>query len=393
MNVYRRLAKIFIKDYQDTANVVVRARYGTLEAWSGILINLLLFAVKLVMGIMVSSVALIADAVHTLSDAGTSIVILVGFRVAKKPGDREHPFGHGQAEHIAGLIVAVTLIVAGIEVLKSSTLRIFDPVVSDQISWIIIAILCVTIAIKEFTARFARDLGRMIDSPTLEADFWHHRSDAISTVLVVAAIIGGRYGMPYLDGVGGVAVAGVIIYSGYRIAQNAIDPLMGQSPSRQLVLEIENIACSVNGVDAVHDVIIHHYGQLKLTSLHIEVKDSMSINVVHDISEKVEELIEQQYPGSAVVHIDPINRDHPRYQEIHNILSEIIADCDSVAGFHDLRLVGEKKLKAIFDVNIKSDVDDDYIPMIMYEIRKEMKIKIPDVELVIKAEPQYTYND
>ena len=296
-----------ISDNRKIDNVIVRARYGTLEAVVSIIVNLILFVVKMVLGLMINSVSLIADAVHTFSDFGTSIIILVGFRIAKKPGDREHPFGHGRAEPIAGLIVAIILIVAGVELLQSSVVRIMHPQIkAARISWFLAVILAVTIVIKELVARFARELGWMIQSKTLEADFWHHRSDAFSTLLVLVAMACAHLNFMYVDGIAGVGVAMIVMYSGYAVAHSVISPLLGEKPSREMLSQIEDIARSPEDVLGVHDVIVHRYGQAKFISLHIEVDNCRSAIELHNLSEQVEELIENKLGGSVVVHIDPL---------------------------------------------------------------------------------------
>jgi len=301
------IVRKLISNNRDIDNVIVRARYGTLEAVVSIVINLLLFVVKLILGLMVNSVSLIADAVHTLSDFGTSIIILIGFRIAKKPGDREHPFGHGRAEPIAGLIVAIILVVAGVELLKSSAVRIMHPQIkAAQISWFLAVILAGTIIVKELMARFALELGRMIQSKTLEADFRHHRSDAFSTLLVLVAMACAHLNFMYVDGVAGVGVALVVMYSGYAVAHSVISPLLGEKPSREMLNQIEGIARSPEGVLGVHDVIVHRYGQANFISLHIEVDNRQPAIELHNLSEQVEELIENKLGGSVVVHIDPL---------------------------------------------------------------------------------------
>jgi len=389
------IVRKFIPDYGNTENPLVRARYGFLEAVTSILINLLLFAVKGVLGVMIGSVALIADAIHTLSDSGTSIIILIGFRIAKKPSDREHPFGHGRAEPIAALIVAVILTVTGIELLKSSGIRIWQPQIKPgQISGSIIIILIGTIVIKELLARFARELGRMIDSKTLEADFWHHRSDALSTLFVLAAMAGAYYDYKYVDGVAGIAVALIVIFSGYIIARDAISPLLGERPSKKLIYLVEETARSLKGVHGVHDVIVHRYGQINLISLHIEVDDTQSVHELHDLSEQVEELLEHQLDCSAVVHIDPLNKDHERYQEIHDAIRIITGQDGRISGFHDLRIVGHGgRTKAIFDITLNENISRSRKETedIVRQLHTSLAGKLPDIRLVIKTEPRYAY--
>ena len=254
---------LFIRDYRNISDVSVRSRYGSLGAWVSIAVNVLLFAVKGFLGIALNSVALIADAVHTLSDVGTSVVVLMGFRISQRPSDQEHPFGHGRAESIATLIVSILLIVAGVELMDSAVRRIFNPVVNAQeINLAVVIIVAGTIVVKELLARFAGQLGVMIDSDVLKADSLHHRSDAFSTVFVLLSIIFVRGGYVYLDGIAGVLVALIVVYTGYIVARKAVSPLLGERPSLELIKQIEDIALGVEGVEGVHDVIVHRYGQI-----------------------------------------------------------------------------------------------------------------------------------
>ncbi len=390
------IVKRYINDSGQINNPEVRASYGALEAWASIIVNILLFVVKLVLGIMINSMSVLADAVHTLSDTGSSLVILTGFRMAQKPSDREHPFGHGRAELIAGLIVAVVLIVAGIELLHGSVVRIWHPqIAAGRADWWVIAALLVTVAIKEIMARFSRELGHKIKSQALQADFWHHRSDAISTLLVIAALICTRWGYLYVDGIAGLGVSLIVIYSGYVIARDTISPLLGERPSGELLDKIEYICRSIDGVLGVHDVIVHHYGQTHLASLHIEVADSSSAVELHDLSEKVEAVIENKLGISTVVHIDPINKNHPRYAEIRHTIEQITGQDNRIAGFHELRLTEghdrQGKLYAIFDITITDNARDEETTELKREIYSKLATRLPDVNFSIKIEPRYAY--
>lgn len=389
------LVRKLIVDYQKVDNVNVRSRYGALEAWTSVFVNLLLFVIKGFFGIMLGSIAIIGDAIHTLSDTGTSIIILIGFRIAKKPSDREHPFGHGRAESIAALIVAIVLIIAGIELFKSAVIRILHPqIVPGRITVTVAVVMMGTIVIKELMARFARELGQMIKSSALEADFWHHRSDAFSTVLVLVAMVCAHWNFVYVDGVAGASVALIIIYSGYIIARDAISPLLGEPPSKELLQEIEKTARSVPGVLGVHDVIVHRYGQENLISLHIEVPDDKPVIQLHDLSEEVEETIAQKMGGSAVVHLDPLNKNHKRYEEIHNAICIVTAEDKRIMGFHDLRIVGKgARTKAVFDITIDEHVSRKDTAAIIAQIHVSLAERLPDVRTVIKAEPRYAYSN
>ena len=387
------LVRKLIPGYRDVDNVKVRARYGSLEAWTSILGNLILFAIKLALGLTVQSVAIVADAIHTLSDTGTSIVILIGFKIAKRPSDREHPFGHGRMEYIATLIVSVLLIVAGFELFKTALGKIFNPSIENtKVTWTVGLILAGTIVIKEIMARFARELATMIKSKTLEADFWHHRSDVYSTILVLAAMVLSYFGYLYVDGIAGLGVALIVMYAGYAIAREAISPLLGEKPDAKILDEIKSTAMQVPGVLGVHDVIVHRYGQVNLVSLHIEVSDAEPIAKLHDTSELVEEKIENKLGGSAVVHIDPLSKTHPRYQEIHDLIEEIIEPNGQILSFHDLRINDEdQKIIVSFDITVNPSADEQQIAVIKQQLCSQITEKIPQAKVAIKPEPPYAY--
>ncbi|MCK4629655.1 MAG: cation transporter, partial [Sedimentisphaerales bacterium] len=288
---------------------------------------------------------------------------------------------------------AIILIVAGIELLKSSAVRIMYPQIkAAQISWFLVVVLAVTIIIKELMARFARELGRMIQSKALEADFWHHRSDAFSTLLVLVAMACAHLKFMYVDGVAGAGVALIVMYSGYAVAHSAISPLLGERPSREMISRIEDAARSLEGVLGVHDVIVHRYGQANLISLHIEVNDSRPAIELHDLSEQVEELIENKLGGSTVVHIDPLNKNHERYQEINTAIKQATEQDSRIVGFHELRIVGrDPRTKAVFDITIDERVSRRETRMIIQQLTDNITRQLPDLRLAIKAEPRYAY--
>jgi len=333
------MAAKFIKDHQNVNDLKVRARYGALEGWASIVGNLLLFVVKIVLGISIKSVSLIADAVHTLADSGTSAVVIIGFKIARKPSDKEHPFGHGRAESIAALVVSVLLFMAGVELVEKSIHAIIKPHSSTASAGVIVIIVG-TIIIKELMSRFSYQLGEIINSQALKADALHHQSDVIATAMVVVALLATRFGYNYVDGLMGVFVSLIIFYSALTIAKEAVNPLLGEAPSRKIIKEIEELALAHEGVSGVHDIILYKYGQVHITTLHIEVSDNASASELHTLSEEVEEEITQKLGGKTVVHVDPINKNHPKYEQIAEAIKEIISRDRRINSFHDLRIVG-----------------------------------------------------
>ncbi|GAB6095416.1 cation diffusion facilitator family transporter [Desulfatiferula olefinivorans] len=386
------IASWFIRRSDPISDPGVRARYGLLEGWVSIIGNTLLFAVKLYAGLLVHSAALIADAFHTLSDSATSLVVIVGFKMAQKPSDKEHPFGHGRFEPVATLIISVLLFVAGFELLQSSIEAIIRPTTSRAELWVI-ALVSGTIVIKELMARFSYHIGEHIDSATLKADGLHHRSDALSTLLVVVALVASRYGYTMVDGIMGCLVSAAIFISAYMIMKDAIHPLLGQPPPPELIAAIEKLCMARPGVLGVHDIIVHTYGQTSITSMHIEVSHKKSAFALHRIAEGIEDAVGKKTRGMVVVHIDPVNRDHPAYRRIENVLTEIVADHDRVQSFHDLRIVGDQPDggTVLFGIALSDEVPESDIHQVIADVNDSVRFHFPRMKVVIKASPKYSY--
>ncbi|HIJ19434.1 MAG TPA: cation diffusion facilitator family transporter [Deltaproteobacteria bacterium] len=381
-----------IKDHQQIDDLKVRAKYGALEGWTSIVINILLFAVKISIGLSIKSVALIADAVHTLADSVTSVVVIIGFKIARKASDEEHPFGHGRTEAVATLIVAVLLFIAGFELLKESIQSISGPQASAASPGVIL-IIAATIIIKELMARFAYQLGDMIDSQALKADALHHRTDVLATGLVVVALVAAHFGFRGVDGIMGAFVSLIIFYSAYSIAKEAVSPLLGEAPSPETIMEIEGIASAFEGVQGVHDIIYHKYGQTVIVSLHIEVSDKASAFELHALSEAVEERIGQKFGGTVIAHVDPINMDHPEYHAIERKIAEIISKEQRVRSFHDLRIIGCSlgKCSAVFDIVLEKEEGEKERYDIVRFVSKRVREEFPGMKTVIKVDPRFAY--
>ncbi|MCK4727677.1 MAG: cation diffusion facilitator family transporter [Desulfobacterales bacterium] len=389
----RWISARLIKNHQSVNDLKVRAQYGALEGWSSIAINIVLFVIKIVIGLSIKSVSLIADAIHTLADSATSAVVIIGFRIAKKPSDKEHPFGHGRMESIAALIVSVLLFIAGFELLEKSIHSIVKPHKSTA-SLSVILIIAATILIKELMARFSYQLADIIDSQTLKADALHHRTDVIATGLVIVALVASRFGFHRVDGIMGAFVSLVIFYSAYSIAKEAVNPLLGEAPSKETIKKIERLANAHEGVLGVHDIIYHKYGQTIIISLHIEVSDKGSAFDLHALSEAVEEEIGQNIGGMVIAHIDPINMDHPKYQTIEREIKDIISKDRRVSSFHDLRIVGchDEKCKVVFDIVLEEDADEQERYDIVQSIREGFREDFPEMKTAIKAAPKFSYS-
>lgn len=364
--------------------------YGLLEGWIGLVFNAILFGIKLALGLATGSVALIADAVHTAADSITSGVLIVGSRIARQPADEEHPFGHGRVELVAALVIAVLLGVAGIEFMEASVRRIITPEPLAA-GWWVVAVVVVLALIKEWNSRFALDLARASGSVALQADAWHHRSDVFATLLVAVGIAGTKLGVPILDGAMGVGVSLVILWSAYAVAKEAIHPLIGEAPSPAEVEELASTAMAVEGVEGVHDIVIHRYGDLRLVSLHVETTDKLDALGLHTLAERVQDAVGEGRKGHVVVHADPINRDHPRYGEIEDVVSRYVAADARLHSFHDLRVIGEER-----HFNVVVDVVVERPGLDSGELRSELAGQITGETgaraAVVHVEPLFAYD-
>jgi len=387
----RWLAGKFIQDAQNTGDRSVRERYGLLEGWVSIILNTLLFGIKLAIGLIINSLSLIADAIHSLSDTATSVVVIVGFKISNKPPDPEHPYGHGRAEYISTLIISILLVVTGIEFIKSSINRITDPEVIKISIPLLIAVVF-TIVLKELMGQFSRHLGLAIESDTLAADYWHHRTDAISSGLVLIALIGSQFGYTSLDGVAGLGVAAILMYTGYDIARNAIDSLLGKPPKPELIHKIRKLAKEVEYVLDAHDIVVHNYGQDQYINLHIEVEDNTDPMTMHDTAETVENLLSTQLNAYALVHLDPISPGSEDVKKVRKIMNDIQEDEEILQGFHEVRVVdSENHHIAIMDVMLKPQLSSQQINDYMQHLRKRLGEHLPDFEFRIQVTPIHRF--
>ncbi|HHY61226.1 MAG TPA: cation transporter, partial [Clostridia bacterium] len=247
------LLRLFVKDFDNTSLPEVRKKYGLLEGWVSIVVNVLLFGMKLFFGLVINSVSLIADAVHTLADVITSAIVVVSFKVASRPGDREHPFGHGRAEQIATLIIAVLLGLVGLEFAKESLARLFRPPAVEY-NLVVMGALLLSAFVKEWMYRFARELAERIDSAALLGDAWHHRTDAFASLGVGVGLLGVLLGYPRVDAVLGLIVSGLILYTAYEIGRECSDRLLGRRPPEEMVAAVKDCALQVEGVLGIHRI-------------------------------------------------------------------------------------------------------------------------------------------
>ena len=345
------LAKIFIKDYTQTDDKDVRKRYGFFSGIVGIIMNILLFAGKILAGVFTRSISVIADAFNNLSDAGSSIITLIGFKIAAAPPDREHPFGHGRAEYLAGLIVSFIICFMGFELAKSSIDKIITP---EEITFDIfsLVILVASILIKLWLCLFNRKLGSMVNSVSMKATAMDSLSDVVATTAVILGIVFFICTGINIDGYIGVLVAAFIIYTGIKTAKESLSPLLGQMPDKQLCREISDTVCGYKDIVGVHDLIIHNYGVgVSMISLHAEVPDSMNFTQAHELIDIIEDDLKIKYSCNATIHMDPVSMNDEETNTLREKVKLVVKEIDASLSIHDFRLTkGEIHSNLIFDV-------------------------------------------
>lgn len=348
------LAKKFIKNYNEVDNENVRSAYGILCSLLGILFNVFLFGIKYFAGILSGSIAIMADAFNNLSDAGSSLITLIGFKFAGMEPDNEHPFGHGRIEYIAGFIVSVLIILMGVELFKSSVIKIFNPEAIDT-SLISIVILIISILVKLYMSLYNSNIGKKINSSAMKATATDSKSDCIATTVVLISMLILKLTGLNIDGYGGVLVACFILYAGYDAAKETLSPLLGQLPDNSLVKNIEQIVMNYDEIVGIHDLVVHDYGPGRLMiSLHAEVPGSGDIFVLHDAIDRAEMELSKKLHCEAVIHLDPIDTDDEETMRMKDLVSKKIKEeLDEIISIHDFRMVkGPSHTNVIFDAVI-----------------------------------------
>lgn len=350
------LIRCFIKNNKDIQNAAVREKYGLLAGMVGIISNLLLCVSKVIIGIIVHSIAIIADGVNNLADAASSIITLVGFKMAAKPEDKEHPYGHARIEYVTGLLVSVIIIFIGFQLLKSSLEKVLHPEVMD-FNWITVLILCIAIVIKVWQSAFNISIGKKINSVALIATGTDSRNDVISTVAVLASILISQVVHLQLDGYMGCGVALFIIWSGIKLIQETASPLLGEAPDEELVNAISEGAKSMEGVLGIHDLVVHSYGPGRtFASIHIEVDANSNLVEVHDLIDNIERDLSESLNIHLVAHLDPVKTDDPIIAKLHAMLEDTLTALEGVYGMHDLRIVpGTSHTNIVFDVVLSTE--------------------------------------
>ena len=350
------LSKIFIKDRENTSSPQVRKAYGMLCGGMGIALNILLFAGKFLAGFLSNSIAITADAFNNLSDAGSSLITLVGFQMAGQKPDPHHPFGHGRIEYLSGLFVSVAILIMAIELIQSSVDKILhpQPVVFNSLT---IIILLVSIAVKIYMAYYNKNIGKKIDSAAMRATATDSLSDTLATTVVLAASLTAHFTGLKIDGYCGILVGLFIFYAGYSAAKDTISPLLGQPPEPNFVKNVETIVMSYEHVQGIHDMVVHDYGPGRvMISLHAEVPADGSLLILHDMIDNIEHRLHNELHCEAVIHMDPVITDDEQTHLLKKLLADLLHNNYPEIRFHDFRMVkGPTHTNIIFDIVVPFD--------------------------------------
>ena len=383
------LTKIFIKDHENVTNAAVRRAYGTLCGLYGIFLNLLLFAGKYFAGVISGSVAITADAFNNLSDAGSSIITLLGFAIAGKKPDPDHPFGHGRAEYLAGLVLSGVIILMGFELAKSSLDKILHP--QPISSGLLPALILVcSILVKFYMCLYNRSVGRKINSAAMQATATDSLSDSVATTVVLLSMGISHFFHVNIDGYAGLLVAIFIIYAGFNAAKDTVSPLLGQAPDPEFVKDIEQIVTAHPEVVGIHDLVVHDYGPGRvMVSLHAEVSGDGNIYSLHDAIDSAETELKEKLGCIATIHMDPIEADDTEVSQMRAAVAGKLRELDDVISIHDFRMVpGPTHTNLIFDAVVPADYQksDEELSA---NIRQQIHQAWPDRYAVVTIDHSY----
>lgn len=383
------LEKKFIPNYEDYENPKVRHQYGILSGILGIILNFILFLIKFLAGFFSHSIAIMADALNNLSDAGSSFITLIGFKLASEKPDKNHPYGHGRFEYITGLIVSFLILLMSFELFQSSVNKILHPE-ETTITTFIMIILVVSILAKLYMAYFNHKIGSKISSAALLATAADSRNDCISTFMILLTSLISLYTNINLDAYVGLIVSILIFFSGINAAKDTINPLLGQAPEEEYVKKIEDVVCSHDLILGIHDMMVHDYGPGRvMVSLHAEVPSDGDILEMHDLIDHIEKDLSIECNCEAVIHMDPVLVNDPETDRLRSMTATVIEKIHPELHFHDFRIVkGPTHTNLVFDVLVPYNfpISDGDLMDIVYDKIKEVN---SHYETVIKIDHTY----
>ena len=384
------LIRHFIKDYQSVEKVSVRTAYGVLASIVGIFCNVFLFAAKFIVGLVLNSVSVTADAFNNLSDAGSSVISFVGVKMAEKPADKDHPFGHGRIEYIAALIVAFLVLEVGFTFLKDSVAKIRTPE-AMHFQIVSVAILVLSILVKLWLGLFNKNLGNRIDSQVMKAVFADSMGDVITTSATILSLVFFKITGINIDGIVGLGVALVVMWAGFGIARDTLNTLIGEPIDREDYEKIKHFVEGFDGIVGTHDLIVHNYGPGRsMASIHAEVPNDQDIEQSHEIIDKIEREASRELGLFLVIHMDPVETKDERVLKMKRKTEEILWELDPSCSIHDFRMVcGEKRNNLIFDMVIPIEYSERKRNDLPLQLMERLKGVDPRCECVITVDYDY----
>ncbi|MDP4145836.1 MAG: cation diffusion facilitator family transporter [Bacillota bacterium] len=383
----------FVRNYDDVSNKKVREAYGLLSGIVGIIVNLILFTVELFIGLFINSIAVTADAFHNLADVTASLITIVGFKLSNKPADKEHPFGHGRVEYIAAMLVSALILIVGLEFIKSSVTRILHPE-EVKFSTVSFIIMVIAIPLKIWLGCFNKTLGKKISSSTLKAAGADALNDVAILSGVLLSLIVSLFIHISIDGYVGIIVALFIIFSGYELIKETLNPLLGEAPDPAFVKELVSLILKYDYINGVHDIVIHNYGPGRcMASLHAEVPGNVSIMKIHDVIDTAEKEISEKLNMFLVIHMDPVCFDSEEVIETRKEIVKVIKSFPMIESIHDFRIVGEGENKTlVFDAVLNMDykISSQDEVNLRADLDKSIKVLHPNYNTVITLDYNYS---
>ncbi len=383
------IIKKFIKDYENVNEPKVRESYGTVSSITGIVVNVILSAGKILTGILFNSISVMADGVNNLSDGASSIITLIGFKISGKPADKDHPFGHARMEYLAGLILGIAILLVGVELIKSSFNKIINPV-KTVFSIEMTVVLSISILVKLWLSVFYNKLGSKISSATIKAARTDSRNDVVATTVVLLSVFISKLTGYEVDGYVGILVALFVLYSGYDILRDILNPILGEMPDGEFISSIENKIISYDGIVNIHDLVVHNYGPNRyFATVHAEVNAKEDILKSHDLIDNIERDFARELNINLVIHLDPIITDDEEINELRGMTDKIVKSIDERLTMHDFRVVkGETHTNLIFDVVVPVDYDIKSSKLVSL-IEKEVQNKNETYFAVVTVDKNY----
>ena len=384
------LVRIFVKDYENVESVKVRTAYGVLASITGICCNLLLFLAKLIIGTVLHSISVVSDAFNNLSDAASSIISFIGVKMAQKPADKEHPFGHGRIEYIAALFVSFLILEVGWTFFKTAVDKIQNPE-GLSFSFVSVGILCLSIGVKLWMAYFNKKLGTRIQSSVMKATAADSLGDVLATSATIVSVL--IYGLAHvnIDGYIGLIVSVVVMVAGFNIARETLEPLIGEAIDPEVYDKISSFVESYEGIIGSHDLIVHNYGPSRsMASIHAEVPSNVDVMLSHELIDKIERDASAELGIFLVIHMDPVETDDQEVIEFRNMVKEVLEDLNPSIQFHDFRIVrGVNRINLIFDIVVSYECSVKQSDEWKEEIAEKVKERDPRCCCVITVDKAF----